>query len=104
MIHLVQISHPVEGRRTAVVDGNRLLPLRTHRSVYACTTAAEDAEVGIDTVVHADLGNLVLEYDPVYDGRSLWKLLPAFDHPTEPARCLVSGTGLTHRKSAANRD
>ena len=29
--------------------------------------------------------------------------LPAIDHPDEPARCLVSGTGLTHLGSARNR-
>ena len=30
--------------------------------------------------------------------------LPSFDHPQEQARCLVSGTGLTHRKSAQTRN
>jgi hypothetical protein len=30
-------------------------------------------------------------------------LLPAFDHPDEQARCMVSGTGLTIAKSAENR-
>ena len=30
--------------------------------------------------------------------------LPAFDHPQERARCLVSGTGLTHRQSAQTRN
>jgi hypothetical protein len=30
--------------------------------------------------------------------------LPAFDHPQERARCLVSGTGLTHRQSAQARN
>jgi hypothetical protein len=44
-----------------------------------------------------------LPYEPVYRGDSDWLLLPPMDHP-EPARCLVSGTGLTHTKSAANRD
>jgi hypothetical protein len=48
-------------------------------------------------------GGKQIEYDAVYEGRSDWKLLPAFDHPDDPARCLVSGTGLTHRKSAENR-
>jgi hypothetical protein len=30
-------------------------------------------------------------------------LLPAIDHPEEPARCLISGTGLTHLGSARDR-
>ena len=29
--------------------------------------------------------------------------MPPLDHPDEPARCLVSGTGLTHLGSAKNR-
>ena len=44
-----------------------------------------------------------LDYDAVYHGRSDWKLRSPIDHPTEPARCLVSGTGLTHLGSAQNR-
>ena len=44
-----------------------------------------------------------LEYDPIYRGQSEWRILPAIDHPAEPARCLVSGTGLTHLGSARNR-
>ena len=44
-----------------------------------------------------------LPYDDVYAGRSDWKLLTPVDHPSEPARCLVSGTGLTHLGSASDR-
>jgi hypothetical protein len=44
-----------------------------------------------------------LDYGAVLTGTADWRLLPSFDHPTEPARCLVTGTGLTHRKSAENR-
>jgi hypothetical protein len=36
-------------------------------------------------------------------GDSAWRILPAFDHPDEPRACLVTGTGLTHKKSAATR-
>lgn len=43
-----------------------------------------------------------LPYDPIYRLESDWRLLPAFTHP-EPARCLVTGTGLTHKASADNR-
>lgn len=44
-----------------------------------------------------------LDYDAIYNGRSEWRLLPAIDHPDEPARCLISGTGLTHLGSARGR-
>jgi hypothetical protein len=44
-----------------------------------------------------------LDYGLTYDGVSDWRLLTPIDHPTEPARCLVSGTGLTHTESARNR-
>jgi hypothetical protein len=44
-----------------------------------------------------------LDYDSVYEGRSHWQVLPAIDHPDEPARCMVSGTGLTHLGSARDR-
>ncbi len=45
----------------------------------------------------------MLRYDAVYELRSAWRLLPPFDHPEEPGRCLVTGTGLTHKASADNR-
>src|SRR5439155_9215735 len=43
-----------------------------------------------------------LDYDPIYRLESAWRLLPPFTHP-EPSRCLVTGTGLTHKASADNR-
>ena len=48
-------------------------------------------------------GSERIDYDPVYEGRSPWQLLPSIDHPIDPARCLVTGTGLTHLGSAKNR-
>jgi hypothetical protein len=48
-------------------------------------------------------GPETVNYDEVYNGISPWRLLPSFDHPEEPARCLVTGTGLTHKASAENR-
>jgi hypothetical protein len=45
----------------------------------------------------------MLNYDEIYGGVSEWHLLPSFDHPHDTARCMVSGTGLTHKKSAENR-
>jgi hypothetical protein len=45
----------------------------------------------------------VLDYDPIYTGQSDWRVLLPIDHPDEPTRCLVSGTGLTHLGSARDR-
>jgi hypothetical protein len=44
-----------------------------------------------------------LEYDAIYKGQSEWRLLPVIDHPVESSRVLVTGTGLTHRRSAEQR-
>jgi hypothetical protein len=44
-----------------------------------------------------------LDYDSIYRGESEWRLLTPIDHPNERARCLVSGTGLTHLGSAKDR-
>jgi hypothetical protein len=63
------------------------LACRGPLSEYAASLAGEDR----------------LDYDAVYEGRSEWRILPAIDHPSEPARCLVTGTGLTHLKSASHR-
>src|SRR5205085_7979453 len=53
-------------------------------------------------VIESQVGSESIPYDPVYTGASHWRLCLPIDHP-EPSRCLVSGTGLTHLGSAANR-
>jgi hypothetical protein len=104
MIRLVQVRHPQEGRRTALVDGARLRLLRQHTTLYACAWSALERSARLADVATEDLSDRTLDYDAVYAGRSEWSLLPPFEHPEEPARCLVSGTGLTHQKGAAGRD
>lgn len=104
MLRLVQVKHGVMGRRVGVINGSKCRLLRRFRSSYALVQWALAAGNSLDAVVKAHLGTDVLDYDAVYDGQSDWHLLPAFDHPNEPARCLVSGTGLTHMASAKNRN
>ncbi|HLK56684.1 MAG TPA: AraD1 family protein [Chthonomonadaceae bacterium] len=103
MLRLVQIIHPSEGRRVAVVEEPRLRLLCTYTTLYACANTVLEQGERLSTFVASDLSEATLDYDSIYSGSSDWRLLPPFDHPEEPARCLVSGTGLTHRKSAANR-
>jgi hypothetical protein len=100
-MRLVQLSGP-DGRRLAQVEGDQLRLIR-HDSVHALATAALDARSSLADAVRRSLSDHRLDYAPIYAGDSPWRLLPAADHPGEPARCMVSGTGLTHNRSAANR-
>lgn len=103
MIRLVQLEHPEQGRRVALVDGDELQLLGTHRSVYAFALAAIQTRLPLEQLVVADLLDLSLPYEETYALRTDWRFLPAFDHPAEPARCLVTGTGLTHLSSGPTR-
>ncbi len=103
-MRLVQIQHAAQGRRIAQVEDNQLRLLNDYASLYACALAALSQKERLVTVIERVVTGEAVNYDAVYAGQSEWKLLPAFDHPEEPARCLVSGTGLTHRKSADNRN
>jgi hypothetical protein len=103
-MRLVQITHPSSRRRVAFVDGSHLRLLATHRSVYAFAQTAIETGCGLKDLILSDISDVSLDYDEVYSLSTEWKFLPSFDHPTEPARCFVSGTGLTHLASAAHRD
>jgi hypothetical protein len=102
MIRLVQIKHPSQGRQVALVEKDVLRLLAGFDSVYRLAEAAAVGDRSLAELIAAAAAER-LPYAPVYDGQSDWRLLPAFDHPEEPARCLVTGTGLTHKASAENR-
>jgi hypothetical protein len=103
MLRLVQLQHPTQGRRAAVVDEPHLRIVSQYGTVYQLAQAAIEAGRRLVEVVRANLSPQTLDYDAVYARQSPWQLLPPWDHPEEPARCLVSGTGLTHMASAQNR-
>lgn len=102
MSRLVQLRNGSE-RRVALVDEPRLRLLDGTASVYALAHAALDAGKAPSALAAERATGAALEYEPVYRGESPWRVLPAIDHPEEPARCLVSGTGLTHLGSARDR-
>jgi hypothetical protein len=101
-MRIVQLSGP-EGRRLGMVEDDSIRLLRTHDSVIHLAESAAAAGSTLTSTVEQILGTTSLEYAPIYAGASEWRILPAVDHPAEPARCMVSGTGLTHIRSAANR-
>ena len=102
-MRLLQLAHPEQGRRIAIASGDSLSILDGFATAYDAARAALDAGTPFATFVSALPVQSNLTYDPVYSGRSTWKILAPFDHPSEPARCLVSGTGLTHLASAETR-
>ena len=101
MLRLVQLVHPQKGRRVAVVEEPKLLLIAEFASVLEIAQAAIPSGRKMRDVIGRPSSEL--DYDPIYEGRSEWSLLPPFDHPAEPARCFVTGTGLTHKASADNR-
>ena len=100
---LVQLRDATFSRRVAVVQDSVLILLQGVSSVYELALAAINSGRKISDLVDSVLTKEELDYSSVYDGQSNWKLLPSFDHPDDPMRCLVSGTGLTHKNSALSR-
>ena len=101
MTRLVQIKNGV-ARRVALVEEPHLRLLDGCGSVYDLARAALATGVKLSEASRQRATTERLDYDLVYSGRSEWRLLAPIDHP-EPARCLVSGTGLTHLGSARDR-
>lgn len=103
MTSLVQLQKGAD-RAVALVDEPSLTLIAGAESVYALAAEAADTRTSLSTLARDRATGDRLEYDAVYIGESDWRLLAPIDHPVDPARCLVSGTGLTHHGSAANRN
>lgn len=90
---LVQLAHPDEGQRAALVHHNELHLLASYRSVYSFAQAALDTGWKLRDLLSTDLSGIVLDYDEVYRLATPWRFRSCFDHPEEPGRCLVSSAG-----------
>ena len=105
-VRLVQLKNQLksnDARRVALVDEPHLRLLENCSSVYSLAQEAIACNVKLTALVKQRATKDLLEYESIYHGQSEWQLLPPVDHPDEPARCLVSGTGLTHLGSARER-
>jgi hypothetical protein len=102
-IRLVQLRHPFAGRQVAIVQESLLVLLTNTNSVYELALDAIRLNKTMEELATARISEEQMDYDGVYEGRSEWILLPSFDLPSNPFACLVSGTGLTHKNSALNR-
>ena len=102
MMRLVQIQNGTT-RRVALVEEPRLRLIAGVKSIYDLAVLADSQGAPLSKLVRESAIGDELDYDAVYGGNGGWKLLAPIDHPEEPARCLVTGTGLTHLGSAKNR-
>ena len=102
MVRIVQLAHRDGARRVAVVSEPHLRLLNNCSSVYELVQRALDTSQPLRTCLQRLESGEQIAYDDVYESRSDWTLLPPIDHH-EPSRCLVTGTGLTHKASAENR-
>jgi hypothetical protein len=103
-MRLIQLYHPGYGRRIAKVNGSRLALIDPHiPTLYDLfTKIIEEGYLPGDYISDVTTEDQ-LDYDDIYEGADSWKILPSFDHPKDPMMCILSGTGLTHKTSAENR-
>jgi hypothetical protein len=102
MIRLVQFLDESGNRRVGLSsdDPHRLKLIVGYERVYDLAQSAIRAGRGLESLVRASLSNDSVDYDRVVAER---RLVTPLDHP-DPARCIVSLTGLTHIGSAKSRD
>jgi len=93
-----------ERRRVGITEDAAIQLLGGVDSIYALALAALDTGTGLAKAAADLAGGEALDYDEIYAGAGRWRVLPAIDHPIESSRCQISGTGLSHLRSAANRD
>ena len=101
-MRLVQIQKE-NTRRVGIVEEPQLRLLDDCDSVYGLVEEAIPAGMKLSALAQQKATRDLLDYDPIYRCASDWRLLAPMDHPVESARCLVSGTGLTHLGSARER-
>ncbi|HSH77681.1 MAG TPA: AraD1 family protein [Herpetosiphonaceae bacterium] len=102
MIRLVQYSNENGARRVALAgeDTTTLQLVDGYERVYDLALAAIRAGKPLGSFVQECLSQERVDYDRLIADQ--W-LLPPLDHP-DPARTVVSLTGLTHLGSASSRD
>jgi len=81
-------------------DGAGVGVVGSFESTYELALAALDAAEPLDAYASSRAAPPAFDYPHLLNER---RLLPPLTHP-DPARCLVSGTGLTHYGSASTRD
>jgi len=101
-MRLVQFQTPGAGRKVGWVteDGDHVRPLNGFATVYDLAMAALDRGGGLEALAKSCATDERIDYVALLKAGHV---LAPLDHP-EPARFLITGTGLTHLGSADARN
>ena len=101
-MRLVQFVDRDGSRKVGIVsdDGGTVRVLRQVQRVYDLALEAGRRKLALAALAQDRAGTDSVSYDTLIAER---RLAAPLDHP-DPARCLISGTGLSHLGSAAARD
>jgi hypothetical protein len=99
-MRLIQYKRENSMPAVGLVDGAFIRPLPAVNTTYELALAAIRKSVSVESLVTASVTDDRLDYQELIDRGSI---LSPLSHP-DPARLLVSGTGLTHLGSADTRD
>lgn len=101
-MRIVQIIHKNHQRRIALVEEPNLRLLNHFENVYSLAEQAITKQIGLKNFIQTFVSDTLIDYNSVYDQKSDWRLLCPIDH-ADPRAVMVTGTGLTHKASAENR-
>lgn len=103
-MRLVQFTTKQGERRVGAVSDEQkgaINLLNEVRSTYQLAREAVATDTPLSELVERYLSGNMVDYETI---ATVGRLLPPLDHPTDPAHCLVTGSGMTHRGSADARD
>ena len=103
-LHLIQLRHVSRGARVGIVlEPDVVLLDENIRTCYQLFSDIVNNGIEAGPFIQSLRSNEILSYDEVYHSAAAWKIRPPVDCEDDPMKCMLSGTGLTHKASAANR-
>ena len=103
-MRIVQLKNAESNFAIAIVKEPILVLVGNFKTNYSLAKYALDNQISLIDLINENLTDTFLNYDEVYMGSNDWKLATPIHHPVDLRFCMLSGTGLTHKASAQNRE
>ncbi len=101
-MRLIQFIDERYGRRVALVE-EPVITLLDASSSYEVFSELINNNKSLSWINELRTDETI-RYDEVYHSKDARRMLPPVDCPGQPMMCILSGTGLTHKASAENRN